>query len=251
MMLRKETFPWFIHRHANLLTDSGRDLPQALSICMSISQMFVLRTPETRHYLWETIKRENQRLFNQKDQMHAFEISASLQAQVIYLVMSLIDSSPESEEACLELMESLNSLYISAKKMLAGPMTPSELSSRSMSWKGWILAESQRRMTNLWFLIGTVICIKTGMMCDDSPSYKPIPLPALKSLWEASSESAWGFEYEATRNIQTSGLETFGDLMEAQKYRFLPSNAQRLDKWNAGVDNLGVLLTLASTIIRS
>lgn len=62
MMLRRETFPWFIHPHSQLLSKStDAALPEALSNCMSIAQMFVSRTPETKHFLRQTIGAESRR----------------------------------------------------------------------------------------------------------------------------------------------------------------------------------------------
>ncbi len=107
----------------------------------------------------------------------------------------------------------------------------------------------RRRLSSLWFLIGCVICVKTGITCDPSLSYRDLPLPGLKSLWEATSQSAWELEYEASRDLQASGLETLGNLIDAQKSSHSTSNAQKLDKWNAGVDNLGSLLNLVGTMV--
>ncbi|RDW85910.1 hypothetical protein BP5796_04235 [Coleophoma crateriformis] len=64
MMLRKETFPWFIHPHSHRLSPAGAALPEALSTCMSIAQMFALRTPETRPFLWSTIRAEFRQFIN-------------------------------------------------------------------------------------------------------------------------------------------------------------------------------------------
>lgn len=59
MMLRRETFPWFIHPHSQLLLKPSRSsLPEALSTCMSIAQMFASRTPETNSFLWRAVKVE-------------------------------------------------------------------------------------------------------------------------------------------------------------------------------------------------
>lgn len=61
MMLRKETFPPFIHPH----TESGNDnsLPEALVNCMSIAHMFVNRNKETSKFVWRTIRMEQERLW--------------------------------------------------------------------------------------------------------------------------------------------------------------------------------------------
>ena len=59
MMLRRETFPWFIHPHSQLLSKpTVAALPEALSNCMSIAQMFASRTSETKHFLRQTIGAE-------------------------------------------------------------------------------------------------------------------------------------------------------------------------------------------------
>ena len=90
---------------------------------------------------------------------------------------------------------------------------------------------------------------KAGFPCDPSQSYRHIQLPAAKSLWEASTESAWETEYEASRIFLTSGLSTLGDLNDAQRSDYSPSNARNLDTWNAGIDNLGTLLNLVVDMV--
>ena len=63
MMLRRETFPWYIHQQSQILFNSvdssnptlAAPLPEALSDCMSIAQMFTLRTPETKPFFWRTV----------------------------------------------------------------------------------------------------------------------------------------------------------------------------------------------------
>ncbi len=63
MMLQRETFPWFIHQQSQILTNNSTSapLPQALSDCMSIAQMFTLRTSETTPFFWRTIKSQYRR----------------------------------------------------------------------------------------------------------------------------------------------------------------------------------------------
>lgn len=43
-------------------------------------------------------------------------------------------------------------------------------------------------------------------------------------------------------------MNTLGDLIDAQQSVDTPSNAQKLDRWNAGVDNLGCLLNLIGSM---
>jgi hypothetical protein len=105
------------------------------------------------------------------------------------------------------------------------------------------------RFAHLWFLIGCVTCLKSNVPFDTTQSYRMIPLPGLKSLWEASSRSAWELEYAAFCKFQANGLATLGDLIDAQNSRHSSLLAQKLDQWNAGVDNLGTLLNLINTMV--
>ena len=66
MMQRRETFPWYIHPHSQLLSKPTRAaLPEALSTCMSIAQMFASRTSETKHLLYRAIRIEYRRLIDE------------------------------------------------------------------------------------------------------------------------------------------------------------------------------------------
>lgn len=56
MMMRRETFPPFVHPH--LQADSGDGLPFPLKNCMSIAQMFFARNADTRAFVWSTIRSE-------------------------------------------------------------------------------------------------------------------------------------------------------------------------------------------------
>lgn len=58
MMLRKETFPPFIH------PCSYGSLPEPLASCMSIAQIFSSRTVETSPFVWRTIRAEQKHLFD-------------------------------------------------------------------------------------------------------------------------------------------------------------------------------------------
>lgn len=46
-----------------------------------------------------------------------------------------------------------------------------------------------------------------------------------------------------------SGLITLGDLIDAQRSEYAPANANKMDSWNAGADNLGTLLNLVNAMV--
>ncbi|ETI21809.1 hypothetical protein G647_05878 [Cladophialophora carrionii CBS 160.54] len=256
MMLRRETFPWFIHPQSQLMSKPGSGataLPDAISTCMGIAQIFTARTPETKPFLWRIIRGEYRRLLNEMHDMSKFDVLLATQACMIYLVMCIIDHSSDNEEHGQELLRALYVLCIHFKELAggqgAGNGSQSELSSPSRTWEDWIFAESRRRLSSLWLLVGCVVCIKTGVACDPTGSYRSIPLPGPKSLWKASTQSAWEVEYEASRMLHVKGLVTLGDLVDIQRSPYTPLNSGKLDVWNARIDNLGSLLNLVHTML--
>lgn len=59
MMLRRETLPPFIHGHWYRSSSVSQPaLPSPLGTCMGIAQVFTSYNPETRSYLWHTVKTE-------------------------------------------------------------------------------------------------------------------------------------------------------------------------------------------------
>lgn len=55
-MLRRETFPPFIHAYWN------QPLPEPIAVCVQIAQIFSRRTDETRPFIWRTILAEQRRV---------------------------------------------------------------------------------------------------------------------------------------------------------------------------------------------
>lgn len=60
MMLRRHTFPPFIHPYWHKAS-----VPENLANCMSIAQLFVSRTTDTRPFLWKTIEAEQKRCLDE------------------------------------------------------------------------------------------------------------------------------------------------------------------------------------------
>lgn len=66
MMLRKETFPPFIHpRSFSTVPGKDSDMPEALANCMSLAQLFKIRTKENSRFLWKSIRLEHERLWRE------------------------------------------------------------------------------------------------------------------------------------------------------------------------------------------
>jgi hypothetical protein len=66
MMLRKDTFPPFIHpRSFSAIPGKEYDMPEALANCMSLAQLFKMRTKENSRFLWKSIRLEHERLWRE------------------------------------------------------------------------------------------------------------------------------------------------------------------------------------------
>ena len=59
MMLRRETFPPFIHAHGH--GQGSHTLPAPLANGMAIAQLFASRTSETKPFLWHSVRSESRR----------------------------------------------------------------------------------------------------------------------------------------------------------------------------------------------
>jgi hypothetical protein len=66
MMLRRQTFPPFIHPHWHPPSTAIRaGVPEPLANCMSVAHMFASLTSETKPFLWRTIRAEQRRFIDE------------------------------------------------------------------------------------------------------------------------------------------------------------------------------------------
>lgn len=120
MMLRRQTFPPFIHGQWH-----RADIPEELANCMSISQIFVSRTSATRGFLWRVITSEVQMLNErvrrriprgigrsmlshiQANTYSAQEILTAMQVLLIYKIMLMMDQDEHAGERGADMVDTL------------------------------------------------------------------------------------------------------------------------------------------------
>jgi hypothetical protein len=79
MVLRKETFPPFIHSHSfSAITNTEYNMPEALINCMSLAQLFKTRTKENSPFLWKNIRMEHERLWCEVSSVPSYHITVIL-----------------------------------------------------------------------------------------------------------------------------------------------------------------------------
>lgn len=76
-----------------------------------------------------------------------------------------------------------------------------------------------------------------------------VPLASAKSVWEAKTQEEWARAYASTDMGCIGGCSIFRDLSQANQEPEDPINERRLETWNSGVDNFGMLMNIAALII--
>lgn len=247
-MLRRATFPPFIHPHSHRST-----LPESLTICTKIAQMFTTRTAETSPFIWRTILSEQRRTISTLDSMSKPELLAAIQAGMVYLIMRVVDGSGTSPSTSPSASPEWNQEMALSQTLLcdrflslcSNQFCEDELSNPSLTWEDWIFAESRRRTSAVWFLITRTLVVKTKEGCPTNEAPWMLPLPGPKLVWEARSREDWLEEISAGY----SAITNFGELMESKRRCGERIHAERLDSWNARTDNLGSLLNVAVAVV--
>ncbi|KAF2143513.1 uncharacterized protein K452DRAFT_225511 [Aplosporella prunicola CBS 121167] len=250
MMLRRTTFPPFIHPRLHRLSDGDRTgLPEPLANCMSIAHLFASRNAETSPFLWRAIEAEQHRFLQNIESVEKEELFAAIQAYIIYLIMRIVDDEAQNVGSGFHMLLSFHKLHDRFRHLCNEVFCEEEQWDPSPIWEEWIFAESRRRVACLWFLIDRVVCVKTGLHCNASEGFRELSLPSTKFTWDANTQCSWQAEYESCRMMRGTSMSRLGELIDAKQGDKDSSNARRLDVWNSGIDTLGTLLNLATAFV--
>ncbi|KAF2788627.1 hypothetical protein K505DRAFT_328798 [Melanomma pulvis-pyrius CBS 109.77] len=242
MMLRRHTFPPFIHPYWHWST-----LPEKLASCMSIAHLFEARTTETHPFLWRVIDAEEQRFREGTETMSTYDIQWASQALMIYIIMAIVDRESDHSARCQRQLKTLEALSLRHHALLdTGFCSTTEEARPSTTWDDWIFAESNRRIGCLWFLICRVFTTH-DYPCPGFDTYEHIALVSPKTVWEARTQEEWLSE-KAFHDISCP-FQVFGELIEAKRRPNDAGNAQRLETWEAGTDKLGLMMNLAVAFV--
>lgn len=256
MMLRRATFPPFIHprRHEAAL-------PDKIAGCMAVAQLFVARTPETRGFLWRTIFAEARGFEAELATASAREVHYAMQALMIYMLMAVVDRDADTPHRGAQLVNIAGRVASRFRQLAGGEFySMTEKEKPSVTWEDWIFAESRRRMTCLWYLLSRVIAIDVGIPCEGCPPLENLALPSSRTLWEARSQEEWLAErsaYDARHPITTmedlSVCRASSDIefasvahAAAANHQSTMSAQQRLFDWEAGGDRLTVMMNIVT-----
>lgn len=74
-------------------------------------------------------------------------------------------------------------------------------------------------------------------------------MPCSKMEWESNIEDDWEREHKHNSMASNTAMCTLGDLVEAHRQPPDAQSFKKLSTWNAGIDNLGMLLNVAVRLV--
>ncbi|KAL7961212.1 hypothetical protein V8C34DRAFT_274066 [Trichoderma compactum] len=243
MMMRRQTFPPFIHAHWHM-----SELPETLANCMSIAQIYATRTPETRPFLWRMIGVELQRFQGEAETATMYSLQYSLQAIMQFIIMAITDQDAIALTWAPKLIETFHILCTRTRSLLNGEcFTYFGETIPDATWEEWIFAETRRRIICVWFFMSRIISPTVSNSFMRAYPLYMLPLVSNKSLWEARSRQEW----ETERALQDAcyPMTTFAELIEAKRRSNELFYKRRLETWDAGVDKMGMLINIATDLI--
>lgn len=243
MMLRRQTFPPFIHAHWHLPS-----LPETLANCMSIAQLFATRTAETRPFLWRTIGIEVKRLQDEVEFATLLNLQNALQSVILFVIMAIVDQDSGTLSLAPNFFLIFKVLCNRSRDILGGSCFtyPGE-ALPSASWEDWIYAETRRRIICVWFLISRILSVQAGGSPMPQYPMNLLPVVSSKTVWEARSTTEWQTEkalYDAS-----DPMTSFEELVNAKRRSNQPYYRRKLETWDAGADKMGTLLNIAAELM--
>ncbi|KAH9909960.1 hypothetical protein F4778DRAFT_26287 [Xylariomycetidae sp. FL2044] len=248
MMTRRATLPWFVHGHWY-----AEALPEALRTCAGLAERYLdPRRDRDKVPFWSMVDGENRRLLRVMNSIGTQETLAGMQAQILYIAMCALETMTTKRflEVRLQMLMTFE-LYCKRVCMLDGyaPFRVDEIANPDLTWEDWVYAENRRRCAGFWFIISRVIDLKYGAACTAITGFRRLPLPCPASLWEARTRQDWEAAREGFCRNPRPSLRTIGDLVEARAEPYDFETRQKLDDWHASCDKLGLLVTMATTMV--
>jgi hypothetical protein len=126
----------------------------------------------------------------------------------------------------------------------------------------WIFEESRRRLALVYQILKMLYSLDPATSCAEPDGFLLAPLPARKQLWEAPDAQSWMVEKSRDgAELSVFGVLTGGQMVRLQEQQIVmpdevgfPSgveeeeSAKNWQEWCAGMDGLGALVTLATSL---
>lgn len=246
-LTKREAFSWFNHGYWY-----QPKLPRNVAKCSELANLYVNRKSSADESLWLTIDQENRQLLRDLHTYPLNELVSGMQAQIIYMIMFALDKYsiygiPEVSLKMLMTFELYCKKCVEIDKCTW--VIVDEPDAPDVTWEEWLHNETRRRCAITWFLLSRFMDLKFGVTCPSVTNCRALPLPSPASLWSARTRGEWEASRKCHGERSLDSLRTFGDLLDARSSPPDSDRGRQLDRWHATCDKLGLLLTLATTLV--
>ncbi|KAK1240015.1 hypothetical protein MKX08_007457 [Trichoderma sp. CBMAI-0020] len=264
-------------------------LGKILSICAALVGMWLERTPASSPFIWETIYKEIARLDREVllpilctrhyinickltcpfgiCQYESLDMEASveaMQAMTTYMLLQAQDTDTVTKNDVRFLLTALTHCCGKVHVTLAYNTFVDTLDN-PLDRKTWAQYESTRRTVCLIYTVEIFLEIRFRQQDFRScQKFANAPLPCIRDLWEVPSTYEWKKRYNAfLRGRSANKILTLSDYKLSQQLsaeEFVSTTTTAGDncgciikdvlRWCEGLDQLGTLITLASSLIK-
>ncbi|KAE9367068.1 hypothetical protein N431DRAFT_487497 [Stipitochalara longipes BDJ] len=250
-MMSSGNLPPFIHEYGDFAIGSTEAhnsfLPEPLAICKSIMCMYFSKTSASTSFVWRTIEMELSRLETEYLGFDEKTLMSALQALTIYILIATLEEDNLSPGIDVKMLH----VMIAVATKIEDPNYTYRIAQYGV-WHKWILQESRDRTFTLLFIINKLFDINPTNDSNICNAILAMPIPAHKSLWQASSHSEW-------KKVHTEFLQkregrptlTYRDMVELhQKTQVSQKDTLGdMDDWFLNLDGFGTFVLMTATSI--
>ncbi|KAH7313545.1 hypothetical protein B0I35DRAFT_275267 [Stachybotrys elegans] len=224
-----------IFHHSQL---DARPLPLPLSHCITLTKMWKGQSEGSGKLVHNAVVSEVDSLIRDFPSFDAATQTAALQAMAIYAIIILSPSKGWISGAYVDLSIFLR-LRSLVQQVVAKDLFLEERAEQQLSWAAWIDITSKRRAILTLYLLEFACALYQGVSSYDCVDLSPMPAPAAKVLWQATTEDQWNRLYR-------KWLERWAGqpYMQAEFFRVKPGIAMnaRAERWFAEADEFGFIM---------
>ncbi|EHK47070.1 hypothetical protein TRIATDRAFT_45747 [Trichoderma atroviride IMI 206040] len=238
-------------------------LGKTLSICAALVGMWLERTPASSPFIWETIYKEIARLDHEYESFDMETLVESMQAMMTYMLLQAQDTDTVMKNDVRFLLTALTHCCGKVHETLEYNTFVDTLDN-PLDRKTWAQYEATRRTVCLIYTVEIFLEIRFRQQDFRScQKFANAPLPCIRDLWEVPSTYEWKKRYNAfLRGRSADKILTLSDYKLSQQLsaeEFVSSTTagdncgciiKDVLRWCEGLDQLGTLITLASSLIK-
>ena len=170
-----------------------------------------------------------------------FELLAAVQSLVIYATM-LYYSAPETNgKPSIDSATILRVQQVVYRLATTGIlMSEAEKNGARPAWKDWIMLSAKRRTVLTMYAFDGVYTTMNDKPAFPAYELRFMPVPGIKSLWQARDETQWENLYDSWLRECTGGCFLRRELMAMPEPR--SQREARLQYWLENVDEFGMML---------